>query len=98
VARGALAPAVLILAFALPGCAPSTPARKAGTDQEIAKDINWELRKDPRLEGVTAYCADGRVTLEGRVSDRAAADEALRLARRRARGGEVVDKLDVRPR
>jgi len=89
----------LLLTLTLPGC-PSAPTagRKAGADQEVAKSINWELRKDPRLADVTAFCVGGRVTLEGRVADRAAAEDALRVAREHARGGDVVLKLEVRPR
>lgn len=76
----------------------ATPASRAGADQEVARAINWELRKDPRFADVVAYCVDGIVRLQGRVADAAAARDARELARARARGGQVLLQLDVRPR
>ncbi len=91
--------ALPLLLLAGVSCAsPATPTARAGADQEIARAINWELRKDARFADVVAYCVDGTVRLQGRVADAAAAQDALRLARARARGGQVLLQLDVRPR
>ena len=90
-------PALFLVAMA--ACSsPATAGARAGADQEVARSINWELRKDPRFAEVVAYCVDGVVRLQGRVADAAAAQDALRLARARARGGQVLLQLDVRPR
>lgn len=88
-----------LLVLAAASCSsPASPTSRAGADQEIARAINWELRKDPRFADVVAYCVDGVVRLQGRVADAAAARDALELARARARGGHVLLQLDVRPR
>jgi hypothetical protein len=88
--------ALLGLALLLPACAPKTEFQKAGTDQEIARDILWEMRNDPRLREVRVTCVHETVTLEGRVSDAAARQAAEDLARGRA--SAVVNKLEVKPR
>ena len=81
------------------GCGPTTAVQKAGLDQDIARDINWELRKHrPRLDDVTAYCVEGVVTLQGRVDSKKVESEALEVASVHSRGCLVVSKLDVRPR
>jgi hypothetical protein len=89
---------LVLVALVLPACAPPTQVQKAGLDQDIARDINWELRKDRRLEEVSAYCIDRVVTLEGHVSDPPSLEEALRIARAYSRGAPVVSNLDLRPR
>jgi hypothetical protein len=87
-----------LVALVLPACAAPTQVQKAGLDQDISRDINWEFRKDRRLDEVSAYCIDGLVTLEGHVSDPPSLEEALRIARAHSRGARVVSKIDLRPR
>ena len=81
-----------------PGCGPRTEIQKAGLDQYIARDVSWELRKEPRFADVTVFCAEGLVTLQGRVESRAVESEALRVAESRSRMARVVSKLEIRPR
>jgi osmotically-inducible protein OsmY len=92
--------ATLILAGTalLAGCPAPTAIQKAGTDQEIATQIVWELRKDPRFVDVVVKCLHRQVTLSGRVNDAAAAADAVAVAQDHARGAEVVSKVEVRPR
>jgi osmotically-inducible protein OsmY len=93
--------AVLVAAFAaifLSGCAPSTPVQKAGHDQDIARDINWELRRDIRFTSINAFCIQGVVTLEGRVDNKQAESDAIQVANAYSRGAHVVSKLEVRAR
>lgn len=88
----------LLAAGAVPACAPRTPVQRAGEDQEIVRDICWELRKDSRFNDVTVSCTERVVTLSGRVDLRAFSDEACAIARSRGRGAEIVNRLEVRPR
>jgi hypothetical protein len=92
---GALCLSGLLL---LPGCAPSTPVRKAALDQDIARDVNWELRKDARFAEVIASCTSGTVTLRGRVDSKAAESNAVQTALSGSRGSRVVSELEIRPR
>ena len=91
-ALGILASAVL------PACAGTTQVQRAGADQEITRDIRLRYREDPRLERIDITCVARVVTLEGRVDDRLAHEDALRIARDVARGGEVISKIVVQPR
>ena len=95
---GFLSVCLCLCGFLLPACAPHTPIQKAGADQDIARDINWELRKDSRFEQVTASCVEGTVTLQGRVASKPVEEEALRLAESHSRGARVVSKIEIRPR
>jgi hypothetical protein len=88
----------LLSLLCLWGCTPRTPIQKAGQDQEIARDIHLELRKDARFEHVNAFCVDYVVTLEGRVSSKAEEAEAVRIAGTRARGAPLYSRLEIRPR
>jgi osmotically-inducible protein OsmY len=91
--------AILLLAVgAIPSCAPRTPVQRAGEDQEIVRDICWELRKDARFNDVILSCTERVVTLSGRVDLKAFSDEACAIARTRGRGAEVVNRIEVRPR
>jgi len=91
--------ALLALAAALvPACAPPTSVQKAGEDQEIVRDIGWELRGNPRFADVQVTCVDRVITLSGRVDTRADADAVCGTARSRGRGAPVVNRLTVRPR
>lgn len=88
---------VLLASVAVPACAPRTPVQKAGADQEIVRDICWELR-DPRFARVHVSCVDGVLTVGGLV-DRPEDAEAVReVVRSRGRGAAVVERLEVRPR
>jgi len=60
--------------------------------------VNWELRKEARFSDVNAFCAEGIVTLQGRVDSKAVEEDALRVAQVRSRAARVVSKLQVRPR
>ena len=84
--------------FLLLGCAPRTDVQKAGTDQDIARDISWELRKDARFEALNVFCGEGTVTLTGRVPSKEAEADALRIAGSRSRGLRVVSTIEIRPR
>lgn len=90
--------AVLAAALLLPSCAPKTTIQKAGSDQEIATEILWEYRKDPRFAEIRVSCVEKLITLEGRVPDQAALDTALAIARTHARSSTVTHKLEIRPR
>ena len=76
----------------LSGC-PSTPTERAGNDQEITRDITWELRKDRRFEDVHVTCVNHIVTLKGRVDDKQAVDDAFKIARSLCRGAMVLPRL-----
>ncbi len=95
---GRIAALVLALLAVAGSCGPRTPVEKAGRDQEIAKDVQWELRKDARFAQVNPFCVDHVVTLEGRVSTQAEEAEAVRIANLRSRGAPVRSRLEVRPR
>lgn len=88
--------ALVAVALLLPACAPKTAVQAAGADQEIARDILWELRRDPRLKDVRVTCFEEIVTLEGLVADPAARQAAEDLARSHA--SKVLNKLTVKPR
>jgi osmotically-inducible protein OsmY len=87
-----------LVALLLPGCAAKTQVQKAGADQDIARDVSWELRKNPRLADVNALCSDGVVTLLGRVDSKAVEADAVKSAESSSHGSKVVSKLDIRPR
>ena len=79
-------------------CAPTTQVQKAGTDQDIARDVSWELRKDPRFQDINALCSGGVVTLQGRVDTKAVEADALKTARASSHGANVISSLQIRPR
>ena len=87
----------LWVASALLSCAPRTPVQKAGADQEIVRDICWELRA-PRFARVHVSCSDGVITLEGVVDRPEDAETVRRVVRAQGRGAAVVDRLQVCPR
>lgn len=91
---------LLAVGLLLPACAPLTAGQLAGEDQEIARDILWSYQQDAggRFNGVRVTCVDRAVTLEGRVGDPAAAQEAVRLARSRCRGAALVSRINVQPK
>jgi osmotically-inducible protein OsmY len=92
--------ALLTAALCLSSCAAKSPADRAGVDQEIARNILWRYREDPkgRFRDVRVTCEEREITLEGRVADAKAAAEAIQIAMAEARGGKVESRLDVRPR
>ena len=79
----------------LAGC-PSTPTQRAGNDQEITRDITWELRKDKRFEDIRVTCINHLVTLKGRVDDKQAVDDAFAIARSLGRGATVLPRLLIK--
>ncbi len=89
--------AAALAALVLPSCAPRTPVQKAGEDQEIVRDICWELR-DPRFRDVCVFCVDRVITISGRVDTRVDADKVLQTAVSRGRGASIVNRLEIRPR
>jgi hypothetical protein len=89
---------VSALLLLLPSCSSTTAIQKAGSDQDISRDIRWELRKDSRFELVTATCTEGVITLEGRVASKTEEGEALHLAEAHSHGYRVVSRIEVRPR
>ncbi len=90
--------AAALAASIVPACAPRTPVQRAGEDQEIARDICWELRKEPRFAEVGVTCVDRVITLTGRVDRQADADDAFNLALSRGRGAPVVNRLKIQLR
>lgn len=88
----------LLLALAVPACAPRTAIQSAGSDQEITRAILWEYRNHPALSDVRVSCSDHHVRLEGRVPDAAARDQALRIAAAQGRGAPVEDRMSIKPR
>lgn len=95
--RGLLSLALVLL---VPACAPMTPTERAGSDQEIARDILWAYHNDPqdRFKDARVHCFEHEVVLEGRVNDAQTALDALEIANDRARGAKVRSTLEVRPR
>ncbi len=89
---------LLLSPFLVAGCISKTPGGRVADDQDITRDILWEIRKDPRLGAVRVSCVDRTVTLEGTVPDRAALDEALRIAALKAGGARLLSSLVIRPR
>lgn len=97
--RGGLLLFLSLFLFLFSACAPSTPAARTADDQDITRDLLWEFRKDPRFADVRVTCYDRTITLEGTIPDRAAQDEALRLASQKASAGsKIVNSLVVRRR
>ena len=86
---------VLSAALGAGGCA-SSPIERAGSDQEIVRDILVELGKDSRFDDVQVTCIDRVITLKGRVSDRQAVNDAFQIARGHARGATVLPRLIIR--
>jgi len=96
-----LASAALALALLLiPGCGSKSPSQRAGTDQEIARNILWRFHQDPgkRFQDVRVTCEDLQITLEGRVADAKAAGDAVQIALNESRGSKVDSRLEVRLR
>jgi hypothetical protein len=87
-----------LLVLLQPGCGPRSEIQKAGLDQDIARDVSWELRKDPRFSDVNVLCTGGVVTLQGRVDSPAIEADAIRVAGSRSHGARVGSKLEIRPR
>lgn len=88
------------LALLAPGCASKTSAERAGTDQEIARDILWRYKQDNvgRFREVRVLCEDKVVTLEGRVANAKDAADAIQIAMSMCRGGKVDNHLEIRAR
>lgn len=89
---------LLGLALLVPACASQTTAERAGSDQEISRNILWRFRKEARFAEIRVVCEDRVITLEGRVTDPKTAADAIQIALAESRGGKVNSRLDVRPR
>jgi osmotically-inducible protein OsmY len=87
-----------LAAALLPACASTSTVQKAGSDQEITREIMLRYREDPRFEAIFVTCVSRVVTLEGRVDNRLAHEDAVRIARDLGRGSEVVSQIVIRPR
>lgn len=94
------AAALLAALVLVPACAPLTEDQSAGLDQEICRDILWAFHQDStgRFREVRVTCVDQVISLDGRVADAASAQEALRLARSKARGASVTSRLSIKPK
>ncbi len=97
---GILTALLLFLLAGLPGCSARSASERAGTDQEIVRNILWRFHQDAsnRFRDVRVTCEDRVITLEGRVGDTQAAADALQIARNESRGGKVDSRLEVRLR
>jgi osmotically-inducible protein OsmY len=95
--RGAALLAALLL---VPACAPLSEPEQAGVDQEVTRDILWAYHQDPagRFSEVSVTCVDRQIVLAGRVDSIAAAQDAFKIARGRARGAAVSSRLQVHPK
>jgi hypothetical protein len=89
---------VALAAWTIPACAPRTPIQRAGEDQEIVRDICWELRKEPRFDNVAVFCVDHVITLSGRVDLKTFSDQSYNIALSKGRGAQVVNRLEVQAR
>lgn len=65
-------------------------------DKDVETKILWHMKGDARFDEVRPECADGVVTLRGRVPSRAASDEAFRIALEENRGRRVENMLEIR--
>ena len=93
--------ALLAVVFlVLPGCTRAQKTDAAERDQEATTSILWACRQDSagRFRDVRVKGFQGVIQLEGRVDDSRALDDVLAIARSRARGCEIISKLEVRPR
>ena len=88
----------ILAAAILPACAATTQVQSSGTDQEITTQIMWRYREDARFVAIGVTCVNRVITLEGRVDDRLAHEDALRIARDLGRGSQVVSRITIRPR
>ena len=90
----------LMTTLLLTGCATPTPVQRAAQDQDITRDILWEFHQDPtnRFEDVKVTTIDGIVTLNGRVGDAKAYQEAMKIAVTHSRRGQVTSQLQIRKR
>ena len=98
-ARRPLRGGLLLGLLLLGSCAPAQPSRRMAEDQDITRDILWELRKDPRMSAVRVTCVERVITLEGTVPDRSTLDDAVRVATQKAGlGARIVSSLVIRAR
>ncbi len=67
-------------------------------DQEIVRDIKWQLQKEPRFAEVLVACEGRVVTLTGRVTSAPASADAEKLAAGTRDVGRVVNKVEVKPK
>jgi osmotically-inducible protein OsmY len=91
--------ALCLLIAAAAGCAGVRRSEDPlARDQEITRDVQWNLHGDARFERVLVSCNQGVVALEGTVTDEVDKAEAERIARRVTSVREVRSNLRVRSR
>ncbi len=90
--------AVLLLLAA--ACASPEPEEIAAVDMEIERAILWKYRNESRFDAVEVSCHNGVAVLQGVVSTRKDALEAVDWAREAAQewdsGAEIVSEIRVR--
>jgi osmotically-inducible protein OsmY len=67
-------------------------------DQEIQRDLSWQLHGNPRFANIRISCVQGVVTLEGMVTDESDRDLARRIARDIPGVRDVKSQLQLRSR
>jgi osmotically-inducible protein OsmY len=89
---------LLLLAVAV-GCGgPRRSEDPKVRDQEITRDILWELQREERFADIRVTCKDGIVSLDGMVTDESDHDQAKSLARRISGVKDVRSRLRIRSR
>lgn len=91
--------ALLLLLAAAVGCGgPRRSDDPKVRDQEITRDILWELQQDERFADIRVTCKDGVVSLDGVVTDESDHDRAKSLAGRISGVKDVHSRLRLRSR
>lgn len=91
--------AVLVsLAVAIGCTGPKRSEDPQVRDEEITRDIVWELQRDERFVDVRVTCKDGVASLDGIVMSDSDRDQAKSLAGRVSGVREVRSRLRLRSR
>ena len=79
-----------------PASAATTNAAPA-SDTTLAAQVKAALRTAPAVNDthIDVYCENGKVVLTGLVEDDRALLDALRVARRAAKGHPIIDALSI---
>lgn len=92
--------AILVVALAAVA-ACSGPKRSEDPkiqDQEIQRDLSWQLHGNPRYADIRISCEKGVVTLDGIVTDEADNEQAQRIAWNISGVRDVRSRLQLRSR
>ena len=90
---------LLVLLVGLAACSgPRRSSDPVVRDQEIVRDIAVKYHDDPRFDRVQIACSDGRVTLDGVVTDDNDRNAACRIAYGVSGVQEVTCRLKLRSR